>query len=345
MEDPVRGIVEGYLYNQFAMDEYDGYLRVVSTRYEYEEPIDGDYWYSEGNEINKVSVLKCDTMDTVGVIDGIAKDEKIYSARYEGNTGYFVTYRQIDPLFTVDFSDPTNPVITDELEVPGFSSYLHKYADNLLLGIGRDEGSLKLSMFETDEDGKQTEVAKYLFREERKDEDVSPYVSSTAEDNHRALMIDTENNIFGFDVNTYVYHVITNPDDELLNSVKDEAVAVYKEKYKTNETDDTYLQEYLKELEDPGNHYVYLDEDILTYDVFTYQDGEFVKLASIPLYEYYNVNGENTVSDDVLSQYENNYRNVRGIIIEDELYVVIPGVKIIECTIGDYENTTEISLQ
>ena len=345
MEDPVRGIVEGYLYNQFAMDEYDGYLRVVSTRYEYEEPIDGDYWYSEGNEINKVSVLKCDTMDTVGVIDGIAKDEKIYSARYEGNTGYFVTYRQIDPLFTVDFSDPTNPVITDELEVPGFSSYLHKYADNLLLGIGRDEGSLKLSMFETDEDGKQTEVAKYLFREERKDEDVSPYASSTAEDNHRALMIDTENNIFGFDVNTYVYHVITNPDDELLNSVKDEAVAVYKEKYKTNETDDTYLQEYLKELEDPGNHYVYLDEDILTYDVFTYQDGEFVKLASIPLYEYYNVNGENTVSDDVLSQYENNYRNVRGIIIEDELYVVIPGVKIIECTIGDYENTTEISLQ
>ena len=68
-------------------------------------------------------------------------------------------------------------------------------------------------------------------------------------------------------------------------------------------------------------------------------------MASIPLYEYYNVNGENTVSDDVLSLYENNYRNVRGIIIEDELYVVIPGVKIIACTIGDYENTTEISLQ
>ena len=236
----------------------------------------------------------------------------------------------------MDFSDPTNPVITDELEVPGFSSYLHKYADNLLLGIGRDEGSLKLSMFETDEDGKQTEVAKYLFREERKDEDVSPYASSTAEDNHRALMIDTENNIFGFDVNTYVYHVITNPDDELLNSVKDEAVAVYKEKYKTNETDDTYLQEYLKELEDPGNHYVYLDEDILTYDVFTYQDGEFVKLASIPLYEYYNVNGENTVSDDVLSQYENNYRNVRGIIIEDDV-MLAGNVQLLSNNHDEYE--------
>ena len=68
-------------------------------------------------------------MDIVGRIEGLAEDERIYSARFFGETGYFVTFKETDPLFTVDVSDPENPEIIGELKIPGFSEYLHFYGE------------------------------------------------------------------------------------------------------------------------------------------------------------------------------------------------------------------------
>lgn len=77
-------------------------------------------------------------MKTIGKIGDLAKNEQGLFRKIFGDTGYFVTYEQTDPLFSVDFSDPENPKILGKLKIPGFSEYLHFYSDNLLLGIGMD---------------------------------------------------------------------------------------------------------------------------------------------------------------------------------------------------------------
>ena len=112
----------GYLNDTFSLDEYDGYLRVLTTE--------------DGNgESNNLFVLDKD-MNTISTIRDIASGETIRSARFVGDMGYFVTFRQTDPLFCVDLSDPENPEILSELKISGFSSYLHMYGENRLLGIG-----------------------------------------------------------------------------------------------------------------------------------------------------------------------------------------------------------------
>lgn len=84
---------------------------------------------------NSLYVLD-DKLKMTGKVEDLAKGEQIYSARFMGNTGYFVTYRQMDPLFSVDLSDPADPKILGELKITGFSEYLHFYGENKLLGIG-----------------------------------------------------------------------------------------------------------------------------------------------------------------------------------------------------------------
>ena len=181
------GSVKGSLNNSFSLDEYDGYLRIVST-----------YWDSQSSSnINALFVLNED-LQIVGKIDDLAPGESIYSARLMGNTGYFVTYRQMDPLFSVDLSDPKNPAILGELKIIGFSEYLHPYSENLLLGIGWETDpetqeilGLKLSMFDTSDPANVTEKNKTII------EDVYPY-DCPVMDNYKCVMIDPQKNLFGF---------------------------------------------------------------------------------------------------------------------------------------------------
>ncbi len=130
--------LQGYIKDSFCIDEYKNHLRVVTTV----------------GETNGVYVLNMD-LETQGKIEGLAKDERIYSARFMGDTGYFVTFKETDPLFSVDLSDPKNPKILGELKIPGFSEYLHPFGKNKMLGIGMnvDEKSsstdgVKLTMFD-----------------------------------------------------------------------------------------------------------------------------------------------------------------------------------------------------
>ena len=148
--------VEGILNDSFSIDEYEGNLRLVATITETKEQNDGStsIFGQEQTESNSLYVLDED-LEMIGEIPDLAEDESVYSARFMGDTGYFVTFRQVDPLFSVDLSDPENPKILGELKIPGFSDYLHPYGDGLLLGIGMDvdesgtttEGA-KLSMFD-----------------------------------------------------------------------------------------------------------------------------------------------------------------------------------------------------
>ncbi len=175
----------GRLNNQFSMDEYDGYLRLVATVED----------YRSGSQVNSLYVIDKD-LEIVGSIHNLAPDERIYSARFMGEVGYFVTFRETDPLFSVDLSDPGAPKVLGELKITGFSSYLHGYSEGRLLGIGEEinprtgemEG-LKLSMFNTEDPHHVTEADKKVLGE---------YYGSAALSNHKAVLIDTEQNLFGF---------------------------------------------------------------------------------------------------------------------------------------------------
>ena len=129
--DPTRavyvasGTVEGYVLNQFSMDEEQGLLRVATTT--------SARWDEDGEQApsaNHLFVLgqNQDALTVQGEVRNLAPGEQIYSARFEGNRGFVVTFRQIDPLFVFDLSQ-AQPVKIAELKIPGFSNYMHPLYD------------------------------------------------------------------------------------------------------------------------------------------------------------------------------------------------------------------------
>lgn len=124
------GVVKGHVLNQFAMDEYQGNLRIATTNGHVPDP----------NVTSALSVLAQGdgTLDLVGQIDGIAPTEDIRSVRFDGDRGFIVTFKKTDPLFVLDLADATAPVIRGELKIPGFSTYMHMMDDEHVLSIGYD---------------------------------------------------------------------------------------------------------------------------------------------------------------------------------------------------------------
>jgi len=219
-----KGIVtiDGLIHNSFSMDEYNGYLRVVTTSnvnmqsknaYILEDSIASN----ENNQSNNLYIINAE-MKVVGSIEGLAENESIQSARFMGDIGYFVTFRQVDPLFSVDLSDPENPKIMGELKITGFSSYLHFWSENLLLGIGREADpvtgittGVKLSMFDISDPTDVKEINKKVLKGDN-------YVEAL--DNHKAVLIDPEKNIVGFsiesyyDINEYKHYYLFSYDEQ-----------------------------------------------------------------------------------------------------------------------------------
>lgn len=220
-----EGTVKGILLDDMAINESDGYLRMAVTVHSYKktEIIDDilgeviGYETTNTTKDNSLYVLNQE-LELVGKIEGLAEEEQIYSARFMGDTGYFVTFRQVDPLFSVDLSDPENPKILGELKISGFSEYLHFYNENLLLGIGmeadeetgRTEG-MKLSMFDVSNPADVKEQDKY---------NLSEYDYSEGLYNYKAVMIDTKKNLFGFMAEGWNGE---NKEDYLLFSYEDGA--------------------------------------------------------------------------------------------------------------------------
>ncbi len=113
------GDVDGFLLNQFSMDEFDGRLRVASTS--------APWWRSGGDSQSRVTVLQptANSLVVEGMVEGLGVTETIQAVRFMGPLGYVVTFRQTDPLYVIDLSDPAAPVAAGELKIPGFSAYLH----------------------------------------------------------------------------------------------------------------------------------------------------------------------------------------------------------------------------
>ncbi len=214
--------VKGTLDDQFSMDEYNGHLRVVTTVNEYvyrtkEGPlkdINGDgrlddtdlvdlhspVYISDSKRYNSLYIYD-DTLLLVGSIENLAPDEQIKSARLMGDVGYFVTFRQTDPLFSVDLSDPKHPKVLGELKIPGFSTYLHPFGEGLLLGIGYDADEttgwtecVKISMFDVSDPANVKEVHKHSLTD---------FTYTGVEVDHKAALIDANKGIIGFPVRGY----------------------------------------------------------------------------------------------------------------------------------------------
>jgi hypothetical protein len=126
------GEVRGFVLNQFSLSEQDGFLRVATT--------DQPPWRANAEQRQSESFVTVlgERLNEVGRVGGLGRGERIFAVRFLGEKGYVVTFRQVDPLYTLDLSNPQKPAVRGELELLGFSSYLHPIGDDLLLGLGQD---------------------------------------------------------------------------------------------------------------------------------------------------------------------------------------------------------------
>ncbi len=201
IEYKVSGEVDGEIENQFFIDEHNGYFRFVTTatiatqtKQRFDNTNSEIVSYSSETSA-RLTVLDS-TLKKVGEINDLAKGERVYSVRFMGDIAYFVTFRQTDPLFSADLSDPASPKILGELKIPGFSEYMYPYGDDLLLGFGMDADKvtgrttcLKLSMFDITDPTNVTEQNKTLL---------DKYSYSPALYNHKAMLVQPEKNLIGF---------------------------------------------------------------------------------------------------------------------------------------------------
>jgi len=203
------GEVSGHLLNQFSMDEDKGYFRVATTRSQswimpfpiFSAKIAAN---SENTKDSYNNVFVLDkNMKTVGTLENLAGGERIYSTRFIGDRAYVVTFKQTDPLFALDLSGPTNPKVLGQVKLPGFSSYLHPYNENVLIGIGKEAvdkgsegvevGGLKVSLFDVSDPTNPKEITNLNIGGKGSDASVLY--------DHKALLFSEDKQILSFPAN------------------------------------------------------------------------------------------------------------------------------------------------
>jgi hypothetical protein len=168
------GSVPGTLLNQYALSEWQGHLRVATTREE-----------TAGSSVH-VLAARGDRLVETGRVDGLGRGERITGVRFLGGTGYVVTFRRTDPLHILDLTDPAAPRVTGELKITGWSAYLHPMPGDRLLGVGQeadDRGraqGLQVSLFDVHDPGRPALLARHH----------QPYAGSAAEFDPHAFLFD-----------------------------------------------------------------------------------------------------------------------------------------------------------
>jgi len=209
------GSVPGTVLNQFSLDDYNGYLRIATTT--------GETWNQTNPSKNNIYILD-KNLQQVGALTDLAPGERIYSTRFSGERIYMVTFKQIDPFFVIDASNPTAPKVLGKLKIPGFSTYMHILDKNHILGFGTDTvetdgrvqtGGFKLSLFDVTDPSNPIEKNKEVIGV------AGTY--SELQHNHKALMISLDKGLMAFPITVsgttpytssfsgaYVYNLTTN---------------------------------------------------------------------------------------------------------------------------------------
>jgi uncharacterized secreted protein with C-terminal beta-propeller domain len=203
------GEIEGRLPNRFFMDEYNDYFRVAaSIRF---------------SSSHSVYVLDMD-LNIVGCLEGIAPNERMYSARFMGDRLYLVTFRRVDPFFVINLSAPEKPELLGELVIPGWSDYLHPYDENHVIGLGRETDAMgwikgvKLSLFDVTDVGNPQEISKFVIGD--------GYTSTIASSDPHAFLFNREKNLLVIPIRlnytvsgAYVFNISLEDGFELKGNV------------------------------------------------------------------------------------------------------------------------------
>jgi inhibitor of cysteine peptidase len=191
-----KGSVPGTVLNQYSMDEYNGNFRVATT-------------LQKTTRTNNVYVLNMN-LSLVGKLENLAEDEGIYSVRFMGDKGYIVTFRQVDPFFVIDLSNAAEPKVAGELKIPGYSSYLHPYDENHVIGLGKENSTVKLSLFDVSNVYAPKEVAKYFVD--------ADYAESQALYDPHAFLFDKDKQLLVLPISLTQYGVIDQSGREPIYS-------------------------------------------------------------------------------------------------------------------------------
>lgn len=144
------GQVPGQLLNQYSLDEYEGNLRVATTV--------GSLNFSSSDQSTNDAYVLNSKLENIGQVLDMGKGERIYSVRFIEKQGYIVTFKQTDPFYVLDLADATNPQLKGQLKIPGYSAYLHPLSDTVIAGIGKEENSLKVTLFNVADPANPTEL-------------------------------------------------------------------------------------------------------------------------------------------------------------------------------------------
>lgn len=186
-----NGEVPGRILNQFSMDEHKGNFRIATTK--------RNSW-RDSESTNNVYVLD-ENLKIVGKTKDLAPGERIYSVRFMGDKVYVVTFRQVDPFYVIDLANPKSPEVLGYLKIPGYSSYLHPYDENHIIGIGMDtidkegrviNGGVKISMFDVTDYNNPVELNKIIIGEQGSHTDILH--------NHKSLLFSKNRNILAFPI-------------------------------------------------------------------------------------------------------------------------------------------------
>lgn len=209
------GTVTGNIKNQFSLDDQNGYLRVATTEQRMYVDATGKYVSptfpgstsgatDRPQTVNHVTVLGVNGawLDQTGKVADLAPNERIFSVRFVNNRGYVVTFRQVDPLFVFDLTNPSAPQKIAELKIPGFSEYMHPLDENHILTIGRDatdtgrQQGLQLQIFDVTDGRNPILNHKFTYTG-------SEYGSSEAENNHKAFTYFADKKLLAFPYYAY----------------------------------------------------------------------------------------------------------------------------------------------
>ena len=209
VEYQTKNTVKGRTIDQFSLDEKDGNLRIA-------------LYTSDGSRI----VVLDNNLKQIGETMNLAEGEKMYSARFMGDRAYLVTYKTVDPLFSIDLSDPTNPKVLGELKIPGYSTYLQPYDENHIIGFGfqteeivrrNSQGrviststtitGMKMALFDVSDISNPKVLSEQIIGDSK--------TNSTILKNHKALLFDKEKKLLAIPVRNYTEDLSMNSDDDI----------------------------------------------------------------------------------------------------------------------------------
>lgn len=290
-----RVTTDGQTINQYSLDEFNGNLRVA-------------LYDNNGSKV----VIYDKNMNLIGESDYVAKGEKMYSSRFIGNKVYFVTFKNMDPLFVMDLSNPQKPRVLGELKIPGYSTYLHPYDENHLIGIGMDTTEqvyrnsngkvtstssritgMKMALFDVSDVSHPKEISKTVIGDSR--------TTSAILTNPKALLFSKEKELIAIPVNNYAKDFSLNYSDNNENLV---------------------------------NSYTSYSKDYISEGYLVYK---------INLENGFNLRGIITHEKNKNSGYYGSSRLLRGLYIDDNLFTISEG-KIKVNNLDTLESVSELEI-